>query len=230
MRSAPAYSGGVYVTPIPGMPFSAVVRQEMTQVLKDGSFFQRKTSALIARDSQGRVHNESHEVLPVTATQDPGIMSIFLYDPNTRINYFLDPHTHVAQQRNPPYPPPTVPPNNWAQHEPAGVVLPANVQEEDLGGDVLQGFVVHGYRRTVTVSEDLSGTGKPVNVMDEYWYSEELRLDLIMKHNDPRIGLLVIAVENVNVGEPPADLFEVSPEYKVVDLNPPGREKPSRTR
>jgi beta-lactamase regulating signal transducer with metallopeptidase domain len=225
MPSGSAISRGVYVTPVPGAPFSALALQEMTQILNDGSSFQRKTSALIARDSQGRIHNETHEVIPASSTEDPGLLWVHLYDPNTRANLFLNPYTHIAQQTIVTHPASTVPPANWAQHELADVRLPPGIREEDLGDSVIEGLDVHGYRRTITVSEKLSGTGKPVHVVDEYWYSEELRLDLIMKHDDPRTGSLVITVTKLNVNEPPVELFDVPREYKVVDLTPPGQEE-----
>lgn len=110
MSSAPAFSGGVFVTPVPGAPFSAEVDQSMTQVLKDGSIYRRKTAALIARDSHGRIRNESHEVLPASSTRKPVILSIHIYDPETRLNTFLNPYTHIARQRILPNPPSTEPP------------------------------------------------------------------------------------------------------------------------
>ena len=221
MWSAPAFNGGVFVTPVPGAPFSAEVTQEMTQVLKDGSAFQRKTTALIARDSEGRIRNERHQVVPASSTQDPALLVIHLYDPTTRTSLLLNPFTHIASQNILTRPPATVPPANWAQNEPANRRLPPNIREEDLGASDIDGIEAHGYRRTLTVSEKASGTGKPVNVVDEYWYSEELHLDLIRKHDDPRTGSQAITVTKLNVNEPPAELFEVPPEYKVVDVTPP---------
>jgi hypothetical protein len=221
MSSAPAFSGGVFVTPVSGAPFSAMAVQEMTQALKDGSSFRRKTAALIARDSQGRIHNESHEVVPASSNREPPLLSIHIYDPDTRVNTFLNPYTHIARQRILPNPPSAVPPSNWAQHA-SGTHPPIpNVREEDLGTNIIEGLDVHGYRRTITLSEKASGTGHPVNIIDEYWYSEELRINMITKHTDPRTGDLLVSVTQLNREEPVVDLFIVPPEYKVVDMTPP---------
>jgi len=193
----------------------------MTQILKDGSSFRRVTRGLIARDSEGRIRNERRQVVPASASQEPLLLEIHLYDPATGANLFLDPNTRVARQSTLAGPPHTVPPLNWAQNEPPGESLPPNVQDEDLGASVIAGFDVHGYRRTVTVPENLSGTGKPVNVVDEYWYSDDLQLDLVVKHFDPRTGSLAMTVRSININEPAVELLEVPPGFKIVDMTPP---------
>src|SRR5579872_3122000 len=57
-RGVHTFMDGVFVTPVPNAPLSAVVEQESTQVLQDGNSVTRKTIAHIARDSQGRIYNE----------------------------------------------------------------------------------------------------------------------------------------------------------------------------
>jgi hypothetical protein len=224
MSSAPAFSGGVFVTPVPGAPFSAEVVQEMTQALKDGSSFQRKTAALIARDSQGWIRNESHEVLPASSTRKPAIYSVHIYDPESRLNTFLNPNTHIARQRVLPDPPSTEPPANWWIREPAARTSNPNLKVQDLGSSVMDGIEVQGYRRILTIPDNLSGTGRAVVVTDEIWYSEELHINLVTKHSDPRTGELTITVTGINPNEPDVSLFAVPPDYKVVDMTPPDLE------
>jgi hypothetical protein len=66
----PQYSGpftivpGVFVTPIPGVPFSATVMIESKQPLADGSMEAKVTQTMIARDSRGRIRNERHMLMP----------------------------------------------------------------------------------------------------------------------------------------------------------------------
>jgi len=83
---------------------------------------------------------------------------------------------------------------NWAQRESGENHSRPNAQFEDLGTNTLDGIVVHGYRRTVTLRSKASGTGEPVAVTDEYWYSEELHLNLLANHADPRTGKLTVTV------------------------------------
>lgn len=221
----PTSNGGVFVTPVPGVPFSGRVDQVITQVLGDGSSYQRKTMAIIARDSRGRIHNEIRTILPVSNSHEPTLRVIHIYDPDTRADLLLNGMTRIAQQRVFSFPPHTAPPSNWAQQEPAGRRLPPNIREEDLGADVIEGFSVHGYRRTTTIPSNASGIDRPVNVVDEYWYSEDLHLDLVLKHSDPRSGALATKVTDLNVNEPAVEMFEVPPEFKLVDLTPPSPEE-----
>ena len=218
LASAPAFGGGVFVTPVAGAPFSAVAVQEMRQTLRDGSSFQRKTQALIARDSAGRVRNERHQVLAANSTREPALLSVHLYDPDTRLSTLLNPFTRVARQQTLTRAPDTAPPGNWAQHPKTS--FGNNVRLEDLGPAALDGVEVHGYRRTTTLGGESTGTGKPMAVIDEYWYSEELRINLLSKHIDPRSGDLTITVTNLNRTEPDPNLFEIPQGYKVVDLTP----------
>jgi len=224
MASGPAFSGGIFVTPIGGLSFSAVVEQRMTQTLKDGTTFQRRTTAFIARDFRGRIHNESREVLSITSNREPALLSIHIYDPDTRLNTFLDPRTHLARQSTLPNPPRTAPPLDWAQQESANDQAQPNVRLEDLGTNELDGVEAHGYRRAIKLNTKASGTDQPVVITDEYWYSDELHLNMLQKHTDPRTGELTVTVTQLNRNEPSADLFEVPANYKIVDMTPPGSE------
>lgn len=224
MSSAPAFSGGVFVTPVGGLSFSAVVEQKMTQTLKDGTTFQRRTTAFIARDFRGRIHNESREVLSITSTREPALLSVHIYDPNTRLNAFLNPRTHIARQSTLPNPPLTAPPLDWAQQKSAHDRVSPNVRLEDLGTNNLDGVEIHGYRRAITLSTKVSGTDQPIVIIDEYWYSDELHLNMLAKHSDPRTGDLTVTVTQLNRNEADADLFEIPTNYKILDVTPPESE------
>jgi hypothetical protein len=58
-------------------------------------------------------------------------------------------------------------------------------------------------------------------IVDEYWYSPELSIYMIIKHNDPRTGEQLVAVSNVERHEPVASVFAIPANYKIVDENPP---------
>ncbi len=66
----------------------------------------------------------------------------------------------------------------------------------------------------------MSTTGKDIIITDEYWYSPELSVYMIIKHNDPRTGEQIVAVSEVDRHEPDASFLSVPPHYKVVDRNP----------
>ncbi|AXC12904.1 hypothetical protein ACPOL_3619 [Acidisarcina polymorpha] len=200
---------GVFVTPVPNAPFSAVVDIQTTVELDNGQTAMRKTTNRIARDAQGRIYNERRQLVPVTFAGEPSLLSVHLYDPQTRMSVFLIPSTHLAhemvlQQR---------------PQEPSHPLSP-EIKEEDLGSSVMEAVAVHGILQTKTVTAAVSTTGKPLMIKDQYWYSEDLHLNMLMKHEDPRTGAQIISVTQVKRGEPDPKLFEVPAGYKAVDETP----------
>jgi hypothetical protein len=226
-QNSPLYRGvqmhvdGVFVTPVPNVPLTAVAEVESTQVLDDGSSVKRKTFNNIARDSQGRIYNERRSLVPDTFNGTPPIISMHIYDPDTKLNTFLEVDTHLARQSVRLETAPAL-----AMAQGRGSVVPVNrpgYQEQDLGTESMENVAVHGVRKIRTVSAAASGTGKPVIVTDEYWYSEELHLNMLVKHDDPRTGQQIVTITQVNRAEPPASTFEIPADYKIVDETPAAR-------
>ena len=54
---------GIFVTPIPNAPFTAVVEILSHETLPDGSTNTRTTAAHIARSSSGRIYNERRQLV-----------------------------------------------------------------------------------------------------------------------------------------------------------------------
>jgi len=218
-RGVSTYIAGVFVTPVPNVPMSGTVELESTQVLPDGSTDVKKAYAHIARDSRGRIYNERRSFAPTTYTGTTPILSYHIYDPETRMSVFLDPATHIARQTT--LPTPEADPNANAGRE-----TRANnplLQEEDLGDQTVENYAVHGIRKTRTIPAKANGTGKAIVVVDEYWYSEELHLNMIVKHNDPRTGQQVVTITQVERADPDPSIFEVPSGYKLVDETPERR-------
>jgi hypothetical protein len=95
------------------------------------------------------------------------------------------------------------------------------VRQQDLGTQVLEGMTVRGVRITRNIPPNVSGTGQPVVVTDEYWYSDDLHLNMLVKHDDPRSGAQTMTVAELKRGEPDPHLFVIPSDYKVVDETPP---------
>lgn len=204
---------GVFVTPVANVPFSATAELESVQVLPDGSSTAKKTINNIARDSAGRIYNERRRLVPFSFTGTPQLTRFHIYDPDTRLNTFLDPATHLAHQ--------SVFTNPAAQLlASAAQVNSRGHHGEDLGNDVMENVAVHGTRTSRTISAQSSGTGQPVVITDEYWYSDELHLNMLVKHDDPRTGQQTVTVTHVTRAEPSEALFQVPSGYRVVDETP----------
>ena len=89
------------------------------------------------------------------------------------------------------------------------------VKEEDLGTRKMEGVAVHGIRDTQTIPAEANG-GKEVTVVDEYWYSEDLRLNMLAIHKDPRTGEQTTTVTQVDRSEPNPAIFEIPSGYKIL--------------
>ncbi len=107
---AAAQTRGVFVTPIPNVPLLAVVNTQSSQIQKDGTIVNRTTLSAIARDGHGRIFNERRPLIPASETVTPPILSILIYNPQTRMSTFIDPRNRVASQSTLNRPPSSVPP------------------------------------------------------------------------------------------------------------------------
>jgi hypothetical protein len=96
-------------------------------------------------------------------------------------------------------------------------------QVQDLGTQSMENVVVRGTKTSRTISGSATGTGKAVTVTDETWYSEELHLNMLVKHNDPRTGEQTVTITKVERSEPPAETFEIPADYKLLDETPASR-------
>jgi hypothetical protein len=91
----------------------------------------------------------------------------------------------------------------------------------DLGDQTIDGTTLHGTEKQTIIPAELSTTGQPITITDEYWYSPDLAVYLIIKHNDPRTGEQLVAVTHIGRHEPPPTQFAVPATYKLVDETPP---------
>ncbi|ADW67130.1 hypothetical protein [Granulicella tundricola] len=218
----PAYGGvqvripGIYVTPVVNAPFTAKVQIVSQEQLPDGTVRVRKTVNHIARQSSGRIYNERRQLVAPTFQGEPRLISAHIYDPSTRLNTYLNPVTHIAQEIRMKQA--AVAPNYGTTR--MGVGKNPLLKEEELGEQALGPVMLRGIRRSRTVPAAVSGTGKDVVVVDEYWYSAELEIYMIIKHNDPRTGEQIVAVSDVERGEPDGKQFVVPGNYKRVDETP----------
>ncbi|HTZ82095.1 MAG TPA: hypothetical protein VMB66_02825 [Candidatus Acidoferrales bacterium] len=212
---ARASAQDIFVTPIPGAPFSGVINVERTIIRGDGSVENVKTMREIGRDSQGRIHNEMRALMPISSNTPPPLIRIHLYDPQTRESAMLDAQRKRFWVRTVNRPPATVPPALIAS--PTGGTLPQNdyAKQEDLGVHEINGVLAHGVRQVQTIPEGNGGKG--IVVTDEYWYSEELRINLVVKHSDPHSGSVTMTVDQISRTEPDPAFFEIPNGYQEGD-------------
>jgi hypothetical protein len=212
---ATAQTRGVFVTPIPNVPLLAVVNTQSIEIIPNGTTLNRKTLSAIARDGHGRIFNERRPLIPASETETPPVLSIHVYDPQTRTNTFIDPQNRVAWQSTLNRPPSSVPPEAGSIPLVGGTRANQYIKEEDLGARKMEGVDVHGTRDTQTIPAEANG-GKEIIVVDEYWYSEDLRLNMLAIHKDPRTGEQTTTVTQLDRSEPDPAIFEIPSGYKIV--------------
>lgn len=74
----------------------------------------------------------------------------------------------------------------------------------------MQGIPVHGVRVSQTYKVGTLGNDRPLRIITEYWYSEELKINLLTKRSDPRFGVQTVRVTELARQEPDSSLFAIS--------------------
>jgi hypothetical protein len=93
---------------------------------------------------------------------------------------------------------------------------------ENLGTQTINGLELIGTRETQTISSALAGSGRPLVVVKEFWYSQRLGVNVLTKRVDPRSGTELFTVTDIRQSEPDARLFTMPADARVVDLRPTG--------
>ncbi len=96
-------------------------------------------------------------------------------------------------------------------------VQTAEIFSESLGSRVLDGVSVQGFRKTITYPALAVGNANVITVVTEAWVSEERKLIMLSRRDDPLHGHLVSRTFNYTPGEPDPSLFLPPPGYTIVD-------------
>ena len=196
---------GEAIPAVAGSPFSAKALLETVSRLEDGTIISHKTYNLIGRDSLGRTRNEARNWI-APDNSEPRLIRIDLYDPSTKTRTDLFPLTKIARQ--------------WVLGATTTAVNGSSAKpettRENIGTQSMEGFSVNGTRVTQTYATGVLGNDRAVIIVTDYWYSPELRLNLLTKRNDPRHGEQTVRVTDLVTAEPDASLFDVPGDYKLV--------------
>ena len=89
-------------------------------------------------------------------------------------------------------------------------------RSEDLGEQNIEGVSAHGTRTITTIPAGAIGNERPIEIMYEKWFSNELQMVVYSKQSDPRTGEQTYRLTNINRSEPDPSLFQLPTGYKVV--------------
>jgi hypothetical protein len=80
----------------------------------------------------------------------------------------------------------------------------------------MDGVSAHGVRETQIIPANTGG-GREIQVTDEFWYSPDLRINLILRHNDPRTGSVTMTVTQITRTDPDPSRFQIPEGYTPAD-------------
>ena len=214
--------GGKVVT---GAPFSAVAVSETTQTLTDGNHIMRKTQTNVFRDSQGRIRKEItlSGFGPMASSGQPKSF-VVINDPVAGATFMLHPDQKTAEKVGRPFARMggqlqgvmKEKMNAREQQE----IANGNLKKEDLGTQTIAGVTAQGTRITRTIPAGQIGNEKPITIVRETWYSNDLQTTVMSKRNDPWSGETTYTLTNIQRTEPAASLFAVPADYTVTEGHP----------
>lgn len=208
-------------------PYTATATTETTQVLGDGNRIVNKSSAFIARDSQGRTRREEN-FGGVGGLHVEGGKVTFISDPTTSTDYILNPNEQSARvvkrkelQREEPQAGQLRKKLSEEQMKRISSETSAEYKHESLGTQVIEGVSCEGRRETKIIPAGAIGNEHPLEITSESWTSTDLHVLVLRKRNDPRLGETVYHLTNIKLGEPDASLFQVPSGYKTTAITEP---------
>ena len=227
---------------VTGAPFSADATTSVLQTLGDGTRIEQKSTTKYYRDGMGRVRREQTVLGLENLNAAAATRTIITFDsaPGDPMPYLLDPENRTARQM-----PRGIALANAAgvlssfrvrttnvngANDLIDVItgfqgltvarrgLPADLKptEEDLGTRQMEGVRAIGHRQTTTIPQAQIGNDRPIQIVDEQWFSPDLSIVILSRYADPRTGVVEYKLTNIVRSEPRADLFTVPSDYTVV--------------
>lgn len=194
-----------------GAPFQAQVVTAWKRRLEDGTettIYNRRT---IARDSQGRVFQERRFFAPDGNVHPTMVSEMDYLDPTTKERTVCTTHDRRCMVYHRSFIPSEEMPQLAAtQTYPNGV----KVTRESLGTNTIENVQVTGMREIMTTPQ--FGDKEPS--VKEFWYSQRLGVNLVVKRFQPRGGAQDFNVETIDQTEPSAALFTPPKGYQMVDV------------
>jgi hypothetical protein len=200
---------GAQAGPIAGRPVSGKETRRTTQVLSDGTQVDHTDVSYFCRDSVGRMRAESAD-------------RVEIFDPVSRMEYDLNPKNKTYRK----FPFATtassmtvavVGGTSWTSFSSDPPRSPRS--NEDLGRQNINGLWAKGSRVTDKVPPGTFGNNREISIVNEQWYSEDLQLLIRSSNRDPRFGLNVYELTNIDQSAPNPALFTPPSDYKLVSAD-----------
>lgn len=185
-------------------PYYAEAVSENTKVLPNGNKIIQTGKEKTYRDSQGRTRRESENALGKSIQRQ-----INIKDPTAGFEYFLNPLTKTAFR---------MPIKEmFIAIRKTDLSTDYSFKRETLPKQTFEGLEVTVNRIVTTIAPGTVGNEQPLETITETWFSPELKIIVMSKRNDPRVGNSKYQMESIKREEPAAELFEIPSDYKIVE-------------
>jgi len=224
-RQVQAQDGGtrqvlesIVIPPKADAPFLATLHTDWVRGSPDSGTITLVNARRIARDASGRIYQERWLLVPKNGNVKSRMNAIQISDPSAHTLYtcmlLITPKvctlTYYSPSTSTVYDVTGVPAGPLAND--AGYVT-----REDIGQQVILGVDTAGTRETVTYNPGVIGNDQKINLTREYWYADQLGINLLSKRADPSFGTQLFTITEITLSEPDAGLFELPKDFKVVD-------------
>jgi hypothetical protein len=198
-------------------PYSAEDISEHTQTLTDGTHLKQIVRVVKRyRDSQGRTRTES---TTSPDSKDPYRLTI-VADPVTQDVWNLQAARHTAIKSQFPgiaasdnlTPDVGCPSDLSAYNVPD---LDTKATCEALGTKDIDGIAAVGAKVTIVLPVGALGNDRPIASITETWVSPDLKVIVLSKVTDPRLGETVRHLTHLSRDEPDPALFRVPDDYRI---------------
>jgi len=225
-----------------GAPFSAVLLIETVRFLPDGTRSARTFSSVIYRDERGRIRRDQmYRQMPPGAEKDQPQRTIII-DPVAGFTYILEhgarlvhrvpitllsepgsassKKTEMSVARAPLGSSEILPLGPVGERvqssQSMGTSFAPETRQEMLGTREIEGVTTEGSRVPRTIPSAV-GNAEPIEAVTERWYSPALQIVILLTQSDPRIGESTYRVTEIKRSDPPARLFAVPADYRIIE-------------
>lgn len=208
--------------PVLGKPLSATEVYRTVQVLSDGTHVDHTNTSQFYRDDQGRMRSESPERVlifdPVAGhTYDLDVKkktySRSLVSGNIASAWIATEGTRTSISMSSDALPAGDPAVRYARAYRNAVS--ARPMTEELPPQSMNGLWVKGSRITITIPAGTFGNDRDVKVINERWYSDDLKVLVKSINSDPRYGVTTYELTQVVQAPPNPELLRVPSDYRL---------------